>query len=260
MPRTLWLVPRLLTLIAVFASLFAGCGVSTYEAAYDKELKRLKRGAPFRQLFDKPTQIPDTGVTIRIPAVFKNSYALDSADPKDDKKVIDPQRIQPPFLPLPGFKLCYESMAAGGPSGSLPYYCYLAATPGDGAALERDLLDKLKGAFPDSAATWEAVSCDSPTEGSDPWRRLRLEADQRFDIAPANGPVQQKTLAATFDLWHFEGPGVQILMGYRIPDEIKAAVPLCDPAGTAMDTLAAGTIVVGAVAVPAAAAAEPEKK
>jgi hypothetical protein len=260
MPRSILFVPCRLTLLAAFAAVLAGCGSSTYEAAYEKQFKRLKHGAPFQLLFDNPTQIPDTSVSIRIPALFKDSYTLTSADPKDMSKVIDPARIQPPFLPLPGFKLCFEATAApkSGGGQAVPYYCYLAAAPGDGRAIEADLLDKLKAAFPGTNAAWEVVSCDSPTEGSVAWRRIRIQADQRFDIPAWNGPVQQKELPATFDLWHFEGPGVQILMGFRIPDAIKSDIPLCEPPETALDQLAAGTLVVGVAAAPAAA--EPAKK
>src|SRR5580700_1850610 len=101
--KHLW--PALVAWAGLLVAL-GGCGTADYERLLTKRLNDLRSAEPFRTLFG-PTELPDTPVKIRVPMAFKTSYMENSPHPEDGAK-ISPDRAQPPFLPLPGFKLCYE--------------------------------------------------------------------------------------------------------------------------------------------------------
>jgi hypothetical protein len=240
----------------LLACLIAGCGVGTYNESVEQRTQSLGRAAPFTQLFGAQP-IADASVTIRVPQLFKTSFQEGSADPKNPNQKIDPQRLQPPFLELPGFKLCYEATAEAKdqPGAPLTYYCYLAAQPRDGGALEIAMPARLKRAFPNAQVAWETVACSTPTGDTVSWKKIRAQGEQRFDIVPLNGPVQQKKLLGIFELWLYETPERQILVGWRIPEAIETDIHLVDPPDNSLASLAAltaGTIEQTVAAQPPA--------
>jgi|SRR6185295_16098770 len=238
--------------LASVVALLAGCGGQAYEDALQKRAKQLGREAPFLALNDTPQPINETTATVRLPKVFTGApFAAGSADPKNQKPV-SPERYQPPFLPLPGFKLCFEiAVATKDGSATLPCYCYLAATPGDGPTIEKGIVAKLKEAFPDQEPAWETVSCEAPNDAAAvPCRKLHLQGEQRFDIVPLNGEIIERQLPGTFELWHIDGPGKHIFIGWRIPEKLEADIHLCDSGDKSLASLTAGSIVFGTVMAP----------
>ncbi len=213
---------------AWFCALLSGCGTADYEQLASRRVEEFRGSAPFKTLFG-PTELADTPIRIRVPMIFKNSYMENSAHP-DDGARISPDRLQPPFLPLPGFKVCYESMfgVAGKP---VPYYCYLAAVPakpGDADKLADQLMAALKEKFKETPDTWELVDAATPTTKSLPWKKIRVTADQSFRSFDGQ-KVSPGTLPGIFELWLHDAPGYIVLVGWRVAVGAEGAEAWVDP-------------------------------
>jgi hypothetical protein len=211
-----------------------GCGTRGYEKLVAQRAADFEQRAQFNQLY-ADQQIEGTSISIRFPQVFKRSYTAASADP-DTGQPIDPRRLQPPFLLLPGFKLCWEAL--GGPDNArLPYYCYLAVPTAAeipaGTSLAETLRSELASKFP--GAAWEDVTCRSLEGALVPWRRLTVSGPQDFHV----GGGQYSLLPGRFQLYLHEAQGQYVIVGWRVPDSIALAANLDQLA-----ELTAGTISV----------------
>jgi hypothetical protein len=216
----------------------------------------------FRSLF-RATQLAGTPIKIRVPMIFRNSYLEDSKHANDDGK-IHPDRLQPPFLQLPGFKICYEGLSFDPTAGRLPYYCYLAAVPsqpGGADALAKEMQEKLKEKFKDTPAEWEEVDAESPTTKAVHWKKIRVVADQPFRYFTARGIVT-KDFPGIFELWIRDEKDYTVLVAWRSPSSVEgpstAPVVATSPVASAlaappsdskvdlsaMPALTAGTITV----------------
>lgn len=254
---------RMLFVLAALASFTAmqGCGSSEYNRLVGKRLGELRGEARFRSLFG-PTTLSGTPVSIRVPQMFKNSYVEDSSHPIDGA-TIDPDRVQPPFLKLPGFKLCYETNLPDPERGSVPVYCYLGAVPGkagDADLIAKDLHDKLKETFKDTPE-FEVVDADTPTGKPVQWKKLRITADQPFKVLDLSTRkmVAQK-LPAIFELWVCDKTDYVVLMAFRAPTSVEGAVPppaadtpaaLQPATPTKIDLSSVPALVAGSIAVSA---------
>jgi hypothetical protein len=223
---------RAAALVGVGLSIvLSGCGVSEYDRLMDRRIGTLRAGAKFTNLYG-PTQISGTPISIRIPMVYSSSYE-ETSPHKDDGEVINPDRVQPPFLKLPGFKLCYEGTVPQD-GVKLPHYIYLATVPsqaGDADKLASQLQSQLKEAFPDAPDTWDRVDVDTPNGFSIPWRKIRVEGDQMFRVKNA-GKVEERKLPATFELWLRDADNYVVLVGWRAPKSIEGTSTATAPAPT----------------------------
>jgi hypothetical protein len=221
--------PALVAWACFFAGL-AGCGTADYEKVMNDRLNALRSAAPFLTLWG-PTELPDTPIKIRVPMAFKNSYSENSPHPEDGAK-ISPDRVEPPFLPLPGFKLCYEAHVETA-EGRPPFYCYLAAVPskaGDAQKLAADLQAKLKTKFKDTPEAWENVDANSPEGTGLPWKKIRITGEQPFRVREAAGGIASKNLPGVFELWMYEAADYVVLVGWRAPTAIEGpSAPPADP-------------------------------
>lgn len=247
----------------LLASMLLGCGSSEYNRMVSKRVADLRGEQKFRSLF-APTQLGDTPVRIRLPMIFPESYKEDSKHKKDGGKIAE-DRVQPPFLKLPGFKLCYEAFGNDQtPAKQYPFYCYLAAVPGtaaDAENLAKELQATLKQTFKDTPDAWEGVDVEAPSGNAVQWKKIRVEGEQsfRYDVQNKTAP---RTLPGIFELWMCEKSGYIVLVGWRVPTAIQgpntAPIPtslqmmLTTPKGNlkldmaTMPALTAGTIVVDA--------------
>jgi hypothetical protein len=246
---------------ACFFALLAGCGTADYERLLTKRLNDLRSAEPFRTLFG-PTELPDTPMKIRVPMAFKTSYMENSPHPEDGAK-ISPDRAQPPFLPLPGFKLCYEGHVPSA-EGQPPFYCYLAAVPakaGDAAKMAADLQAALKAKFKDVPDAWETVDANTPENKALAWRKIRVTGEQPFRVKDA-GKVVSKNLPGVFELWMHDAGDYIVLVGWRAPTAIEGPTgpppaPAMSPTGvmvqsvqeakpdfSTMPALTAGTLTI----------------
>ncbi len=198
----------------------AGCGTSDYNSLVKRGVAQLRGELKFQGLY-APAPIPGTSVSLRIPMIFMDSYVASSGHPDDGEK-INPKRLQPPFLNLPGLKLTYETKHKVGDE-KLPFYCYIAevpAKPGDIDKLAADIQSKLKQKFPDAPDTWDGIDADTPDGFAVHWRRIAVKGDQSFLVKKGN-VVQERTMPGVFELWMQEGDGEIVLLGWRSPASIE---------------------------------------
>jgi hypothetical protein len=245
------------------ASVLLGCGSSEYNRMLSKRVADLRGEQKFRTLF-APTQLGDTPVRIRLPMIFPESYKEDSKHKKDKGKIAE-DRVQPPFLKLPGFKICYEGFGNDQtPAKQYPFYCYLAAVPGkpgDAENLAKELQAKLKETFKDTPDEWEGVDVESPSGNAVQWKKIRVEGEQsfRYDVQNQTAP---RILPGIFELWLCDKSDYIVLVGWRVPTAIQGSsaeplptnlqMMLMAPKGNlkldmaTMPALTAGTITVDA--------------
>ena len=215
-----WRGPGLI-LAAVLVSASSGCGGREYDALLGKRLDQLRAGAPFRGLFG-PTQVPDSPVKIRVPLIFKTSYVEGSKHP-DDGGPIKPDRLQPPFLQLPGFKMCFESTATANSGEKLPFYCYLATLPakdGDAAKLCTELQEKLAATFKDAPTEWDTIDAQTPEDKAIPWKRLRVVGEQPFYATSANNEKVTAKVPGVFEIWVHDAHSQIVIVAWRAPESI----------------------------------------
>jgi hypothetical protein len=196
----------------------AGCGGSAYESLVNRRLDQLRASAPFRVLWAS-SPIGDTPIKVRIPMAYKSAYTPTSGH-KDDGGRIKPDRLQPPFLELPGLELCYEEFANAPDGTRMPFYCYLSVIPnGDMQTQMTELREKLKAKFPDTPDSWDHVDATTPSDKAVPWNKIRVEGDQPFYLKDAKKPT---VVPGIFELWiHDTGDSV-VLIGWRAPVAIDA--------------------------------------
>jgi hypothetical protein len=247
---------------------FEGCGTSDYDKLVTRRLEVLRGEAKFRGLW-APTQLADTPIKIRVPMVFPASYAADSAHPDDGPK-ISPDRLQPPFLELPGFKICYEGTVTDAQNSKLPFYCYLAALPskpGDAETLATEFQAKLKETFKDAPDNWEVVDCDSLSGVPVQWKKIRVIGEQSFRVSIGQ-TVAAQNLPGVFELWIRDAQDYVVIVGWRAPRSIEGP-PAAPPANARLAQQAAGehpdfstlpVLTAGTITVDSAAGAgEPAK-
>ncbi|HEX3727153.1 MAG TPA: hypothetical protein VHV08_12955 [Pirellulales bacterium] len=213
---------------AALSAVIAGCGTAEYNALVLSRTNNLRTSAPFRVLYG-PTRLPGTPISLRVPLSFRKSYTEDSPHGDDGPK-IRPDRFQPPFLQIPGMKICYEGMANVGAAGKIPFTCYLAAVPakpGDADKLAADLLEKLQQTFKDAPKEWQNIDAVAPDGKAQPWKKVRVVGDQPF---PANSgriadgkKVTTEVMPGIFELWLYDAQDYIVLIGWRAPTAADGA-------------------------------------
>jgi hypothetical protein len=260
-----WMSTVGLIVIAAFSACIAGCGASAYEAKFTRTLGEMSRLTPYAALHDQPITIPETGVSLRIPRIFDQtsaSYApggisvRDSAP--DKEQVVDPKRLHPSFLKIPGLKTTYEVYVTPDKQSPMPVYMYLAVekkqAPGSerAAALAQELSGQLKAKFNDQDPKWDDETATSPNltpEGATKtlaWKKLAIKVNQEYDTGTPGSPSFYER-NGQFELWMLDGESEIVLIGWSVPDLIGTTVNL-----PSLSKPVAGTVVVGAD--PAAAA------
>lgn len=202
----------------------AGCGTRHYNDLMGQRLTELRASVKFQGLY-APTALPGTPFTIRVPLEFERSYDEKSSH-SDDGAVIKPDRLQPPFLKLPGLKYCYEGLSKKG-NDQFPFYCYLAAIParpGDADRLADQLRAQLKRTFPDTPDTWEPKDPDTPDGLNIHWRMIRVEGEQPFYVK-SGGQAAPQNLPGIFELWMHDADDFIVLVGWRTPKAIEGPSP-----------------------------------
>jgi hypothetical protein len=249
----------------LLASMLLGCGSSEYNRMVSNRVADLRGEEKFRTLF-APTQLGDTPVRIRLPMIFQESY-VEGSKHKEDGPQIAEDRLQPPFLKLPGFKICYEGKAYDQtPVKTYPYYCYLGVVPskpGDAENLAKELQAQLKATFKDTPDQWESMDVDSPSGNAVQWKKIRVEGEQSFRFKQQNAnKATPANLPGIFELWLCDKTDYVVLVAWRVPTSIQgvASVPvptslhalLTGPKGNmkldlaTFPVLTAGTITVDA--------------
>ncbi len=254
-------------LAAVALAAAGGCGAAEYRRMVNASVDHARTSAPYRTLYAY-TSLEGTPCTIRVPLAFNHSYRVDSAHPQDGPK-IRPDRFQPPFLEIEGLRLCYEGNADDAMGLKMPFYCYLAALqarPGDADRLQTDIQAKLKAKFEKTPDEWERADAYSEDGKAAPWKRIRVEGDQVFQVNTGQ-KVETQKLPGIFELWMRDLGNWIVMVGWRTPKSIEAPAPEATggdfPIPTkpdlstspeSMTFLTAGTLKLDETAPPAAEA------
>jgi hypothetical protein len=207
----------------------AGCGEPAYTSLLNHRLDELRAGAPFRVLYG-PTTIPDTPIQVRLPMTFRKSY-LENSPHSDDGDKIRADRLQPPFLQLPGFRMCYEGNGSDPNAGRVHFYCYLWAIPskpGDAEKIAADVQAKLNATFKDAKAEWQAVDAATPEGKGLNWRKIGVEAPMPYPSyrhEPDRKKMPTEEFPSKFELWMYDSPNYVILIGWRTPTSSEGVVP-----------------------------------
>jgi hypothetical protein len=258
-----------LAVLAALTLLLAGCGTSEYRQLMGKRVDQVRTGAAFRTLFG-PTTIPDTPIRIRVPMVYQKSYSEDSKHARDGER-INPDRFQPPFVKIPGMKLCYEGTGTDPQFGPIGFYCYLAAVParpGDADKIAAEIQAELKQKLKETPDQWSSLDATTPDGKALQWKRIRVECDQPFFVLGMDGKTESKDVPAIFELWMYAAPDYVVFVGWRSPKSVDgpSSTPPADsvlPTTTGksdlstMPVLAAGTLTIEGDANAAQAPAEP---
>jgi hypothetical protein len=167
----------------LFACVFlAACGSQSYEDKFTDTLGSLRRKTPFHKLFPTPIAIPFpyNGVTevlsIRIPDFFDaktgEAYVLDvdTPDPRDLTKPLDPDRLLPKFLKVGSHLRTYEVSITYKTVRQTdlrrPLRCYISIIPRKDSDSEDKLAttirQMLESQFPKKPAATEAQKKADP--------------------------------------------------------------------------------------------------
>jgi hypothetical protein len=263
---------RLLCRLLLFLSMvqLAGCGSGTYNERFDARQEELERRSKdtksyaklLGELFGASVLKEGTKVKMKMPALAKSHrkrrfeiYQADN-DHKDDEGTISPQRLQPPFLELPGFQSCWEASdflptdeSDDEVGEEVPFYCYIAVLPAKSPAAEdaeevvadeedaeaedefdsnspaNQLYEAMQEKFPDVIDEWETISCPTPDGRVIDWFRLSVpsgeENPQHFFCLDTDGNRVERQLPARFDLYLYEGKKFHVIVAWRVPDVIN---------------------------------------
>lgn len=236
--------------IAAIALLAAGCSASRYEADYAKALENYRSDAPLAILQPVPAELSAGRLQARLPQGF-----APVASGGEDVGPIDPCRLRPRFLEsLAGFEGTFERWL-GTDAAKVPASVAVWLLPaGDGprAALEKSLLDKVRGdeAFQNTSQAWEDRQVVPKAGGPAAWRVLSLAGSQLFESTTASNP-EYKHWDSTCELWLSADPVAEsrTLLVWRVPTQV--AGELAAPPGQIAETVAR------TISHPAPAAAEP---
>lgn len=245
---------------ALVALAATGCGVEEYEARMDKTLKQLELADQFSMLERLPvtvaaTPLALTGVKMRLPSELTIRVMNEnSVNPDTGGGKIPPEKLQPPFVALPGTVIISEGRVSDARGILVPFHVHVAvesldapspgeqkpadtAKPSDAARLG----DAAKPVIKDSQAVrdailaeltaavgekepplmWESVVCASPVAGKPPleWQRLQVIHPQTFGISQS----QHQVFPGVWSLWLYETPHRRVYLVWRVPETIADA-------------------------------------
>lgn len=238
-----------LALVVLGSLVLAGCGTKAYEDRVEKGMGALRTAQMYIGISPEFTEIPGTNVKLRLPKFIDGNakaYNDQSAEPNAQGPV-NPGRLNPPFLKIPGLRVTYE--VAGFDSKmnqGANVYLYLAALPAadavvEGKPVEEWIQTQLATAFP--GAQWEEVKLPTPSGPQVDWKMITAKGNQAF----FDGTLpDSKGLPGMLQLYSKEIDGNQVLIGWRFSENAS-------PSPTDVSRLSVGTAVGAAPANPPAA-------
>lgn len=199
----------------------AGCGVEAYEARMQDRMKTLELAGKFGACARDPMSVVDPAkpvgvdVTLRRPLLFGPRVLNEqSGDPNQPSKPIPKDRVQPPFLEIPGFQLTFEELRRSGENGMRPISFYVGVQPTDPASLDKIPAD-LKKAFPESEISWKVEKVLKPDGSYAEWKSISAAGPMGF-YTPGYGVSE--ALPGKFALYVREEAGHQVFLAVRGAD------------------------------------------
>jgi hypothetical protein len=237
-------------LVAASVLFLSGCGTRAYEERVDKGMASLRTAQQYLGISPGAVEIPGTGFMIRLPKFIDGgakAYNEQSAEP-NGQGIVNPERLNPPFLKIPGLRVCYEVFGFDAETNeSLSVYCYQAVLPAadavvEGKPIEEWIQTQLAKVFGDSAQ-WTDVKLPTQAGPQVDWRQINVKGMQNFFTQ--SGAV--KPSPGVFELYTKEMDGNRLLIGWRYPQKINHAA-------ADNSRLSVGSITAAAPANPAPAA------
>ena len=221
---------------------FVGCGVEAYEARMEQRKKGLELEGKFNLLERKPFSVvdpakaPDVDVTLRRPLLFGPKVLNEqSGDPNQPSKPIPKDRVQPPFLEIPGFQLTFEELRRAGDNGMRPISFYVGVQPIESESLDKLAAD-LKKAFPEADTSWKTERLLKPDGSMIEWKSIAVSGLMGFYTPGFNAA---ESLPGRFAILVRDEAGHQVFLAARGPE----SAPETSQAVEALK-MAAGTVGV----------------
>jgi hypothetical protein len=207
----------LLALLVAGLLVTCGCG----KAEYERRVMAGVGGLRTSTMLGPAVQIPGTEVTVQLPAMIDaNSKAYVEGSPEPNGAgVVNPERLNPPFMKIPGLRVCYEAQRTDDSTKlQHPIYWYVGVVgpqdplPG-GKSIEQFTTDSIVAAFPPPA---KPPVSDTVDIAGTQWKRITLTGSrQKFMGLEGGGQI----LGAVFQLLIGEVAGSKVIIAYRIPVE-----------------------------------------
>src|SRR3989304_1525076 len=195
-----------------------GCGTGEYERRLEGRIAEIKTESKFNFL-SQPRDVPDTQVSIRIPQEFKSPPLVEGGE--IEGKPIDPRRVKPNVINIPGLKLTFEGFIEDANKGKQPYYLYIGVTTDERRAnYPRIMVSELKSK---SNTTTELSDLQAPTpQGrSLDWRKCRATGNQEFFYVPLEGEPSFRRMPGIIDLLFYDQGDILVIMAWRMPSGLE---------------------------------------
>ena len=216
----------------VMAVVLAGCDLGgTYEQRFQASLTSVGQEAALNSLLHAdPTEVPGSGITLRLPATFDSgAKSLPATDPA----------AQPPFANLPGLNYALERLLDD-PADAAKFagaYVYLAAVPKaekKSEDVQAEVQKQVGTAF--AGANWTESQIGKGLNG----KLMTVTGQQDFVTADAAGGRATAKLDGQFDLYLFESGSHVVMIGFRAPTAQATKYTLFDAAKAAIGTVEGG--------------------
>lgn len=234
-----------LTALAGLLVSAAGCDLGTYDQRAKARLEFLNERSAMSSLLrsDQYSLLGDaqgqgTGVSILHPILFADPQGYLGADQID----VEPKRVIPPGIPLPGLIYTHEWFVPAADGTNLACYMYHCVLPNydenPAEVVMEQFSASVANALPDATLSWETVELPRLSEGTITWQCLKLVAGQEF-AAYNEGDAEIRYEPKQGQLWLclYSTPQYHIVLGWRFPAEVNDSAGVQAAAEACMGSL-----------------------
>ncbi|MGW8256494.1 MAG: hypothetical protein ACWGMZ_03315 [Thermoguttaceae bacterium] len=211
-----------------------GCGTANYERRMAERLENLKMESKFN-ILSAPIHVPDTQVSVRVPQ--KSDFTKDyfaklhtdgfenppwTAGAMINNKPVEPGRLQPSFLDIPGLKLTFEGAIIDASGGKQPYYLYVGVVSDQKQAkyIPGQLQNALKEKFTD-VSPFSDIQVQTPDGKEINWKRCHATGNQTFYYLQKDNVGRDIPLPGLFELFFHEEDDLLLILAWRLPAAIE---------------------------------------
>lgn len=198
-------------LVASGLVVVCGCGKAEYERRVFAN-----SGGPNAEILGPAVQIPGTQIMVQLPrTINENAKAyVEGAQEPNGVDIVKPERLNPPFMKIPGLRICYEVQIEDQLSRTkLPIYWYLGVLTSqdpplpDGKTIDQYAVDAIAAAGKGQATT-EPLAVGNTT-----WSKLTFTGQQVFiDLEGKSFDTE-----GTFQMLSTDLNGTRVVIAYRVP-------------------------------------------
>ncbi len=178
------------------------------------------------------------GVTIHLPTLFDPQVMgtpLLQGAAKAGGKPVEPGRIQPPGLDLPGYYITYEMFYPDDKGQMLPVYCYLGALPkGEAREAKEEILQQLKDKHEGAEWTDKTLKGTSGEGTSELVPSLSVSGPQEF--FPKEQTKAIETPGRT-DIYVVPQDHATVIVAWRAPQDIARRISFFEAAQSSVASI-----------------------